>query len=74
MERLASFSRLIWFDKRGTGLSDRSVPVPTLEERMDDVRGVMDAVGSDRAAIFGTSEGGPAVSLLACTVRASTCS
>jgi class 3 adenylate cyclase len=60
-ERLASFSRLILFDKRGTGLSDRvSVrEMPTLEERMDDVRAVMDAVGSQSAFVFGISEGGP---------------
>lgn len=59
--RLASFSRLILFDKRGTGLSDRvsDDQLPTLEERMDDVRAVMDAVGSERAALFGYSEGGP---------------
>lgn len=59
--RLASFSRLILFDKRGTGLSDRvSVrDMPTLEERMDDVRAVMDAVGSAGAFVFGISEGGP---------------
>jgi len=57
--RLASFGRLILFDKRGTGLSDRVAGVPTLEERMDDVRAVMDAAGCDRAAIFGVSEGGP---------------
>jgi len=59
--RLASFSRLILFDKRGTGLSDRvSVrEMPTLEERMDDVRAVMDAVGSRQAFVFGVSEGGP---------------
>src|SRR5882762_6126371 len=56
--RLASFSRLILFDKRGTGLSDRAFGVPTLEERMDDVRAVMDAVGSQQAALFGISEGG----------------
>jgi pimeloyl-ACP methyl ester carboxylesterase len=59
--RLASFSRLILFDKRGTGLSDR-VPVqelPSLEQRMDDVRAVMDAVDSNRAALVGVSEGGP---------------
>src|SRR5215813_8743641 len=67
MERLASFSRLIWFDKRVTGLSDRSVPVPTLEQRIDDVRAVMDAVGSERATIFGTSEGGPMSALFAAT-------
>ncbi len=67
--RLASFSRLILFDKRGTGLSDR-VPVsqlPTLEERMDDVRAVMDAVGSERAAICGVSEGGVMSALFAAT-------
>ena len=56
-ERLASFCRLIMFDKRGTGLSDR-VPVATLEERMDDLHAVMDDVGSQRAAVFGSSEGG----------------
>ena len=67
--RLASFSRLILFDKRGTGLSDR-VPVtelPTLEQRMDDVRAVLDAVGSERAALCGVSEGGPMCSLFAAT-------
>ena len=57
--RLASFSRLIRFDKRGAGLSDRVERMPTIEERMDDVRAVMDAVGSERAAILGLSEGGP---------------
>jgi len=56
--RLASFSRLIRFDKRGTGLSDR-VAIPTLEERMDDVRAVLEAIGSTRAALIGVSEGGP---------------
>src|SRR5579864_7617562 len=55
--RLASFSRLILFDKRGTGLSDRVTELPSLEVRMDDVRAVMDAVGSNRAAVFGISEG-----------------
>src|SRR3989338_5112109 len=65
LRRLASFSRLILLDKRGTGLSD-PVPLdklPTLEERMDDLRAVMDAVGSERAALMGTSEAG-ALSLL----------
>jgi pimeloyl-ACP methyl ester carboxylesterase len=57
--RIASFSRLIMFDKRGTGLSDPSEGVPTLEERIDDVRAVMDAVGSTSAFICGLSEGGP---------------
>jgi len=56
---LASFSRLILFDKRGTGLSDRAAGIPDLETRMDDIRAVMDAAGSKRAAIMGFSEGGP---------------
>src|SRR6266851_208373 len=65
--RLAAFSRLILFDKRGTGLSDRDVGIATLEERMDDVRAVMDAAGSERAAIVGASEGGPMSLLFAAT-------
>ena len=67
MRRLASFCRLIRYDKRGTGLSDRSSGIPTLEERMDDVRAVMDAVGSTRAAILGMSEGGPMSIVFAAT-------
>ena len=69
VERLASFSRLILFDKRGTGSSDRvSInELPTLEQRMDDVRAVMDAVGSERAALVGSSEGGPMSILFAAT-------
>jgi pimeloyl-ACP methyl ester carboxylesterase len=69
LRRLASFSRLILFDKRGTGLSD-PVPLdrlPTLEQRMDDVRAVMDAARSERAAIFGSSEGGLMSVLFAAT-------
>jgi class 3 adenylate cyclase len=69
LSRIASFARLITFDKRGTGLSDR-VPedrLPTLEQRMDDLRAVMDAVGSERAALFGVSEGGPMCILFAAT-------
>ncbi len=69
LNRLASFSRLILFDKRGTGLSDR-VPLnklPTLEQRMEDVHVVMDAVGSERAVLCGISEGGPMCSLFAAT-------
>jgi pimeloyl-ACP methyl ester carboxylesterase len=60
LERLASFSRLILFDKRGTGLSDRLDPrnLPTLEERLDDVRVVLDTVGSRDAALLSHSEGG----------------
>ena len=65
--RLASFSRSIRFDKRGTGMSDAVAGAPTLETRMDDVRAVMDAVGSDRAAILGVSEGGPMSLLFAAT-------
>ena len=69
LERLASFSRLVLFDKRGTGLSDRvsNDRLPTLEERMDDVRAVLDAVGSERAALFGHSEGGNMCVLFAAT-------
>ena len=67
IERLASFSRLIRFDKRGTGMSDRVEGVPTLETRMDDVRAVMDAVGSERAAVLGASEGGSMSALFAAT-------
>jgi pimeloyl-ACP methyl ester carboxylesterase/class 3 adenylate cyclase len=65
LSRLASFSRLILFDKRGTGASDRSTGVPDLETRMDDIRAVMDAVGSKRAALLGASEGGPMTLLFA---------
>lgn len=64
---LASFSRLILFDKRGTGLSDRIGDIPTLEERMDDVLAVMDAAESQQAALFGVSEGGPMSVLFAAT-------
>jgi pimeloyl-ACP methyl ester carboxylesterase len=67
LERLASFSRLICFDKRGTGLSDRVADIPDLETRMDDVRAVMDAVGSERAALLGYSEGGSMCMLFAAT-------
>jgi pimeloyl-ACP methyl ester carboxylesterase len=59
LRRLASFSRLIMLDRRGTGLSDRVSELPSIEQRMDDVRAVMDAVGSERAVLFGVSEGGP---------------
>jgi pimeloyl-ACP methyl ester carboxylesterase/DNA-binding CsgD family transcriptional regulator len=69
LKRLSSFCRLIMFDKRGTGLSDRvdNHHLPTLETRMDDVRAVMDAVGSGRAALLGASEGGPMSILFAAT-------
>jgi pimeloyl-ACP methyl ester carboxylesterase/DNA-binding winged helix-turn-helix (wHTH) protein len=74
LTRLASFSRLIVFDKRGTGLSDRVQPseLPTIEQRMTDVQAVMDAVGSKRAALLGISEGGPMCSLFAATHPART--
>jgi pimeloyl-ACP methyl ester carboxylesterase len=68
LERLGSFCRLIRFDKRGTGMSDRVSGVANLETRMDDVRAVvMDAAGSQRAALLGTSEGGPMSVLFAAT-------
>lgn len=67
LRRLASFSRLIRFDKRGTGLSDRPGGLPDLETRMEDVRAVMDEVGSEQAALFGYSEGGPMAILFAAT-------
>lgn len=69
-KRLASFSRLIVFDKRGTGASDPVSSTPTLEDRMDDVRAVMDATGSERAALFGVSEGATFAALFAATYRA----
>jgi class 3 adenylate cyclase len=65
--RIASFSRLIMFDKRGTGMSDQFVGVPTLEERIDDVRVVMETVGSESAFVCGLSEGGPMSVLFSAT-------
>ena len=65
LNRLASFSRLIIFDKRGVGLSDPVQGTPTFEERMDDIRAVMDAVGSERAALLGFSEGAALTALYA---------
>ena len=67
LRRLASFSRLIRFDKRGTGLSDPVPGVATLEDRMEDLHAVMDAAGSRRAALFGYSEGAPMSALFAAT-------
>jgi len=64
---LARFSRVIMFDKRGTGLSDRSVGPPGMEQRMDDIRAVMDAAASPRAAVLGISEGGSLAALFAAT-------
>ena len=67
LRRLAAFSRLILFDRRGTGLSDRVTQLPSLEQRMDDLRIVMDAAGSERAAFLGLSEGGPLCMMFAAT-------
>jgi pimeloyl-ACP methyl ester carboxylesterase len=67
LERLGSFARVVWFDKRGTGLSDRVSGLPILEERMDDLRAVMKATGVERATIFGVSEGGSMSALFAAT-------
>jgi pimeloyl-ACP methyl ester carboxylesterase len=66
-KRLANMGRLILFDKRGTGLSDRVWGIASLEERMDDVRAVMDAAAVERAAVVGVSEGGPMCALFAAT-------
>jgi pimeloyl-ACP methyl ester carboxylesterase len=65
LQKLASLARVIAFDKRGTGLSDRLEILPTMEERMDDARAVMDAAGSERAAIFGLPEAGSLATLFA---------
>jgi class 3 adenylate cyclase/pimeloyl-ACP methyl ester carboxylesterase len=65
--RLSGFARMITFDKRGTGLSDRTADLPTLEERMDDVRAVMDAADCEKAAVVAISEGGPMALLFAAT-------
>ncbi len=67
LDRMASFGRVIVFDKRGTGLSDRVKKIATLEERSDDIRAVMDAAGSERAVLMGVSEGGPMSVLFAAT-------
>ena len=67
LRRMANFARIVTFDKRGQGLSDRITGAPSLEQRMDDVRAVMDAVGSQRAALFGVSEGCPMSALFAAT-------
>ena len=67
LERLASFSRLILFDRRGTGLSDRILSLGSFEEMLDDIRAVLDAARSERAALFGGAEGGPMCALFAAT-------
>ena len=66
-DKMASFSRLIMFDRRGTGLSDRVLTLGSFEELMDDIGAVMDAAGSERAALFGGAEGGPMCALFAAT-------
>jgi pimeloyl-ACP methyl ester carboxylesterase/class 3 adenylate cyclase len=72
LRRLAAFSRLILLDRRGTGLSDREAELPSLEQQMDDLRAVMDAAGSERAALLGQSEGGPLCMMFAATYPART--
>ena len=72
LRRLASFARLILLDRRGMGMSDRVGDLPSIEERMDDLRAVMDAAGSERAALFGVSEGGPMCITFAATYPART--
>lgn len=67
IQRMATFSRLMMFDKRGSGLSDPVIGAPTLEDRIDDVRAVMEAVGSTQASLFGVSEGAPMSILFAAT-------
>lgn len=67
LHRLGSYARVAMFDKRGTGMSDRINELPGLDQRMDDVRAVMDAVGMDRAALLGVSEGGPLTGFFAAT-------
>jgi len=67
IERLSSFSRLIRFDKRGTGLSDRPTTAATLEDRTDDIRAILDSINSETAHLFGVSEGGSMTMLFAAT-------
>ena len=70
LRRIASFSRLVMFDKPGTGLSDPVAGPPSVEQRVEDVRVVMDAVGLERASLLGYSEGGPPAELFAATYPA----
>jgi pimeloyl-ACP methyl ester carboxylesterase len=65
--RLASFARVVMFDKRGTGMSDRVAELPGLDQRIDDLRAVMDAAGMEQAALLGLSEGSPLAALFAAT-------
>ena len=66
-DRMGRYARVVHFDKRGTGVSDRTAPVPTMDERVDDTRAVMDAAGLDRCFLYGLSEGGPMAVLFAVT-------
>src|SRR5437773_3333590 len=68
LRRLASYARVVTFDKRGTGMSDRVAELPGLDQRMDDLRAVMDAVGMEQAALLGISEGAPLSILFAATI------
>ena len=65
--RLGSYARVVMLDKRGTGMSDRVAELPGLDQRMDDLRAVMDAASMDQAALLGISEGGPLTALFAAT-------
>jgi pimeloyl-ACP methyl ester carboxylesterase len=67
LRRLSNFARVVTFDKRGQGLSDRISGAPSLEQRMDDVRAIMDEIGSRRAVLLGFSEGSPMSALFAAT-------
>ena len=67
LTRFGTFARVIAFDKRGTGLSDRADTLPDLDQRMEDVTAVMDTAGSEQAALFGVSEGGPIALVFAAT-------
>ena len=67
LQKLARFSRVIFFDKRGCGMSDRIVGAPTLEERTKDINAILDAIGSERAAFLGMSEGGAISTMFAAT-------
>src|SRR5215472_16039712 len=67
LRRMATYARVVTFDKRGTGMSDRVAELPGLDQRMDDLRAVMDAAGMEQAAVLGISEGGPLSALFAAT-------
>jgi len=71
LTRLGSYARVVTFDKRGTGMSDRVAELPGLEQRMDDLRAVMDAAGMEQAAVLGISEGGPLSVFICCNLPGS---